>query len=221
MRGPLHGFWSTLLCGALAGAAVPADPGPPGGMAGRLIAHFHMERIPEEGAWFALLYLNEDTLPGGSLPPRYTGHAHRAGSAIVLLETRRDFSALHRLRTDEVWHFYGGSPLELLLLYPDGHGRKVILGNDVLGGQFPQFVVPHDVWQGSAPIGASAAAYSLAGDQLSPAFDAADFEIGYRDELQAVYPAFTREIARLTRREHAHRAAAAAPAAAPVVPVTR
>ncbi len=210
MRARVYGVWLMVLCGGVVVAAAPADDGAPRGMAGRLIAHFHMQRIPEEGPWFALQYLNEDTLAGESLPPRYAGRAHRAGSAIVLVETTRDFSALHRLRTDEVWHFYGGVPLELLLLYPDGHGRKVTLGKDVLGGQFPQFTVPHDVWQASSPLRDSPAAYSLAGDQLSPAFDDADFEMGYRDELEAAYPAYARDIARFTRSGYVHRPAARA-----------
>ena len=99
-------------------------------------------------------------------------------------ETAADFSALHRLQTDEVWHFYGGSPIELLLLYPDGHGQKVILGANVLAGELPQFTVPRAVWQGSTPRGTSPQRHALFGDQLSPAFLYEDFEVGYRDALQ-------------------------------------
>jgi predicted cupin superfamily sugar epimerase len=120
-----------------------------------------------------------------------------------LVETEADFSAMHRLQTDEVWHFYGGAPIDMLLLYPDGHGRKITLGTNVLAGELPQFTVPHGVWQGSAPRGTSERTYSFAGDQLSPGFDYADFEMGYRDALERAYPAFTRDIQRLTRVEFA------------------
>jgi len=181
-------------------------PLPPSGMAGKLIAHYRMQPIPVEGAWFSVTYSTEDSIDGAALPARYAGRSHAAGSAIVVVETPRDFSALHRLRTDEVWHFYGGSPLTMLLLYPDGHGRTVTLGSDVLAGESPQFTVPRGVWQGSAPRASAPGSYSFVGTQMSPAFDAADFEVGYRDELERRYPAFAKQIARLTRAEFAGRA---------------
>jgi uncharacterized protein len=184
-------------------SAAWADAPPPGGLAGELIAHYKMQRIPQEGPWFTLTYQSVDSLDGSALPARFAGRRHAAGSAIVALETAADFSALHRLQTDEVWHFYGGSPIELLLLYPDGHGSKVILGANVLAGELPQFTVPRGVWQGSAPRGTAPQRYSLFGDQLSPAFSSEDFEIGYRDALQKEYPAFAHDIARLTRSEFA------------------
>jgi predicted cupin superfamily sugar epimerase/mannose-6-phosphate isomerase-like protein (cupin superfamily) len=182
---------------AHAGATVPD------GMAGKLIRRYHMQPIPLEGPWFSLTYTSEDTLEAAALPARYGGRPHAAGSAIVVVETPREFSAMHRLRTDEVWHFYDGSPLDLLLLYPDGHGRKITLGADVLAGELRQFTVPHFVWQGSAPRHTSAGTYSFVADQLSPAFDNADFQMGYRDQLQHEYPAFAKDIERLTRVEFA------------------
>jgi uncharacterized protein len=170
-------------------------------MAGRLIAYFQMKRIPQEGAWFSATYTSEDLLDGAMLPPRYAGRPHAAGGAIVVVVTPRDFSAMHRLKTDEVWHFYSGSPLELLLLYPDGRGRTVTLGTNVLGGELAQFTVPKGVWQGAAPVASTASSFSFAGTQMSPGFDSSDFEIGYRDELVRRYPAFAKSIGRLTRAE--------------------
>jgi predicted cupin superfamily sugar epimerase/mannose-6-phosphate isomerase-like protein (cupin superfamily) len=166
-----------------------------------------MQRIAREGAWFSVSYVSEDQIDGYALPKRYAGSPHAAGSAILAVATRRDFSALHRLRSDEVWHFYGGAPLDMLLLYPDGHGRRVRLGPDVSAGEIPQVTVPRGVWQGAMPHGAAPAAYSFFGTQLAPAFDYADFEIGYRDELVRAYPAFARDIGRLTRGEFAVRPA--------------
>lgn len=210
----------TLLGLTLAAAAFGADPtaraAEPAGLAGRLIAHYHMQRVPQEGPWFSLTYASDDSVAGAALPARYAGHRHATGSAIVVVETIADFSAMHRLQSDEVWHFYGGSPLDMLLLYPDGHGRRITLGGDVLAGQLPQFTVPHGVWQGSAPHDGSVKAYSFCGDQLSPAFDYADFEMGYRDTLTAAFPAFAADISRLTRAEFARApAAASTPPAAP------
>jgi len=187
----------------MVGVAAAAEPVLPSGMAGQLIAHYHMQPIPVEGAWFSVTYSSTDAIDGAALPARYAGRSHAAGSAIVVVETPRDFSALHRLQTDEVWHFYGGSPLKMLLLYPDGQGRSVILGANVLAGESPQVTVPRGVWQGSAPRESSAASYSFVGTEMSPAFDAADFAIGYRDELQRLYPKYAKDIERLTRAEYA------------------
>lgn len=186
-----------------------ADPPLPGGMAGKLIDYYHMRPIPQEGAWFSLTYSSDDQIDGAALPSRYARRAHVAGNAIVVIATPANFSAMHRLQTDEVWHFYAGSPLDMLLLYPDGHGRKVTIGANVLAGEFRQFTVPHGVWQGAAPRAASAGAYSFVGTQLSPGFDYGDFEIGYRDELQRGYPAFAQDIEQLTRVEFATKPPAA------------
>lgn len=181
--------------------AAPAQR-PPGGMAGQLIEHYHMQRVPQEGVWFSVSYVSDDGIEGVALPARYAGRKHASGNAILILATRRDFSALHRLQSDEVWHFYGGTPLDLLLLYPDGKGRSVTLGSDVLHGQVPQYTVPHGVWMGAAPRG-KGNAYSFGGTQLAPAFDPVDFEIGYRDTLTRRYPNFAGKIAQLTRAEFA------------------
>jgi predicted cupin superfamily sugar epimerase/mannose-6-phosphate isomerase-like protein (cupin superfamily) len=195
------------ICAALPVAVTSsfANPPTPDGMAAKLIEHYHMQRIPREGAWFSQTYASADQIDGAALPPRYAKHAHPAGSAIVLVATPTDFSALHRLQTDEVWHFYGGAPLDMLLLYPDGHGRKITIGPDALAGEFPQFTVPRGVWQGAAPNAAAAGTYSFAGTQLSPGFEFDDFEIGYRDALQREFPQFSGDIERLTRAEFAAR----------------
>ena len=192
----------SACCSGLAGHA---DPAPPGGVAGTLIRRFHMAPIPQEGAWFGVTYTSNDRIDGAGLPARYGGQSRRVSSAIVALETPRDFSALHRLQSDEVWHFYSGTPLKMLLLYPDGHGETVTLGANVGAGQLPQVTVPRGVWQGSMPRSDAAGTYAFFGTQVSPGFESADFEIGYRDELQRAYPAFAALIGRLTRTEFAHR----------------
>jgi predicted cupin superfamily sugar epimerase/quercetin dioxygenase-like cupin family protein len=207
-RGLMGGI--AVSCLGMAALASAADSPVPSGMAGKLVLHYHMSQVPQEGAWFSQSYSSDDQIDGGALPARYGGRSHAAGNAIVVVETSRDFSAMHRLQTDEVWHFYGGSALDLLLLFPDGQGRRVTLGPHVLSGEVAQLTVPRGVWQGSAPHDSSTGAYSFVGTQLSPGFDAADFEIGYRDELQRRFPAFARDIERLTRTEFAKTPAEAA-----------
>jgi hypothetical protein len=182
-----------------------------------LIDHLKMQRIPHEGAWFAPTYRSDDPISGDAAA--HVAGPHQAYSAIYALETKRDFSALHRLATDELWHFYGGGPLEMLLLYPDGHGETVVIGPDVLAGQRPQFLVPRGVWQGSRPIGSGDDAYAFFGTTLTPGFEYSDYEPGYRDELQARYPAFAAQIAGLTREDSLHRPASPPPSAAAPAPI--
>jgi uncharacterized protein len=174
----------------------------PGGMAQKFIQHFKMEKIPAEGPWFTVTYRSEDVLDSKSLPGRYKS-SRVAGTAIYAVQTKEDFSAIHKLMTDEIWHFYGGDPLEMLLLYPDGRGEIVVIGPDIFKGQHPQFVVPRDVWQGSMPIGPESESYSFFGNTLAPGFEFDDFAMGYRAELQEKYPQFADHIARLTRAEFA------------------
>ena len=192
---------------ALVSAAAPS------GVAAKLIAHYKMEKIPVEGAWFALTYTSGERLAAEALPARY-GAPRAVGGAIYALVTREDFSALHRLKTDEIWHFYSGDPIELLLLHPDGRDELVVLGADGLAGQHPQFTVPAGVWMGARPVKATAEAYGFFGTTMAPGFDYADFEPGYRDELQRAFPARKELIAELTRAELATRPAATTPAAA-------
>lgn len=181
------------------GMPLPADLPP---RAARWIEHFRMELIPEEQAWFAPAYRSDEPLPVAG-PSRYAGPRSLYNSIHCVI-TGRYFSGLHRLATDELWHIYAGDPLEMLLLHPDGRGETVILGGDVAAGQRPQFRVPRGVWQGARPLGDEQAC-TLFGNTMTPGFDYADFEIGYREELQAQYPAFSEEIARLTRAEHQQR----------------
>jgi uncharacterized protein len=169
-------------------SAHPIPPGP----AGRLIRHYKMELIPHEGAWFAPRWVAQARAEGG---------ARAAGSAIMALATRERFSAMHRLRSDETWHFYGGDAAELLVLHPDGRAERVRFGADVFAGEQPQVTVPAGSWMGARPARAGAEAYSFFGCTLSPGFDHADYEPGYRDELQRGWPVEAELIAALTRED--------------------
>jgi len=194
-------------------AAEPAIP--PGAQA--LVEHFGMAGIPHEGAWFIQTH-KSDELIEGALAERYDGPRY-AYTAIYAIFTVADFSAMHRLKTDEIWHFYGGTPSQILMLYPDGSGETKIWGPDVLAGQEPQILVPAGTWMGARPIGDPATAYSFGGNTLSPGFEYADYEPGYRDELIAAYPDFAKEITRLTREDSLTRPAGSPPPAAPAEPI--
>ncbi|MFI5676974.1 cupin domain-containing protein [Streptomyces cellulosae] len=153
-----------------------------------LITHFDLEPIPREGGLF------RQTWAG---PERPDGRPE--GTAIVALLTARpgDFSALHRLPTDEIWHFYLGDPLHLLLLAPDGTSRTAVLGPDVLAGQHVQLTIPAGTWMGGRV--AAGGAWTLFGCTMAPGFTFEGYEHGDAAHLTARYPAEADRIADLCR----------------------
>lgn len=105
-------------------------------------------------------------------------------------------STLHRLKTDEVWHFYLGDPLEMTLLFQDGSSRQVILGQDLFNGQQVQFAVPRGAWQGARLL--PGGSFALVGTTMAPGFTNEDYEPGDRAELLAQYPHERERILALT-----------------------
>jgi predicted cupin superfamily sugar epimerase len=157
-----------------------------------LIAQFGLQPHPKEGGFFRETYRAAEALSAGE---RYNG-SRSVSTAIYYLLTPNTCSALHRLQSDEVFHFYLGSPVRMLQLWSDGRGQEIVLGPDVLHGQQVQVIVPRGVWQGSLlePGGD----FALLGCTVAPGFDYADYEGGRRAELTRQYPAHAELIARLT-----------------------
>src|SRR6516165_12135273 len=116
--------------------------------ADELIRHLGLQPHPKEGGYFRETYRAAEVWPAAALPARY-GRDRQASTAIYYLLTPTTFSALHRLQSDEVFHFYLGDPIRMLQLDADGTGRTVVLGQDVLHGQQLQVLAPRGIWQGS------------------------------------------------------------------------
>jgi predicted cupin superfamily sugar epimerase len=164
----------------------------------KLIEHLGLERLPVEGGYFRQTYCAEEAIPRHALPDRYPADKPFSTAIYYLLTSDPDsFSALHKLPTEEVYHFYLGDPVELLLLYPDGGSKRVILGPDVMNGQQVQFVAPRDVWQGSHLV--AKGQFALLGTTMAPGFTESDYVGGEREELKRRYPAQAELIKRLTR----------------------
>jgi predicted cupin superfamily sugar epimerase len=151
---------------------------------------------PVEGGYFRETYRSTVTLPASALPG-YSG-PRSVSTAIYYLLKPGHVSELHVLPGDEVFHFYLGSPVKMLQLWPEGVGREVVLGPDLAAGQVPQLVVPAGVWQGTRLLGD--VGFALLGCTVAPGFDYADYVGGTRAELTAKWPSFADEIARLTPR---------------------
>jgi len=170
----------------------------PGLTADQIIKLLGLEPLPEEGGLFRQTYRSAEEIPAVALPSRY-GAPRRIATAIYYLLTadRDSFSALHRLKTDEVYHFYLGDPVEMLLLHPEGAGERVVLGQDLAAGQKVQLVVPTGAWQGSRlrPGGR----FALLGTTMAPGYEEEDFELGGREALLRDYPDQAELIRGLTR----------------------
>ena len=160
----------------------------------QLIARLGLRPLPQEGGWFAPVWRSTELAAWDG------GAVRDAASSILYLLAGDEFSALHRLCSDEVWHFHAGDALELLRLDPaSGVGGWTRLGPAVLAGDAPQVVVPRGVWQGArlAPGGR----WALVGCTMVPGWDEADFELGRRAALAAAWPQFAGAIAALTRED--------------------
>jgi uncharacterized protein len=152
--------------------------------------------LPQEGGFYVESYRSAETLSKEHLPARYSGHRALATSIYFLL-TPDSFSAMHRLASDEIWHFYLGDPVEMLQLEERGPGRTLTLGVDLDRGMRPQILVPRGVWQGARLL--PGGEFALLGATVVPGFEFADFELARRESLLASHPQFSSLIARLTR----------------------
>jgi predicted cupin superfamily sugar epimerase len=155
-----------------------------------LIARFDLQKHPE-GGYFKESYRSEEIISQEALPSRYKGDRSFSTSIYFLLPSGT-VSRLHRIASDEVWHFYLGGPLELLQLSTDGKMEKVILGQDLVSGQKVQHAVPAGYWFGARP--AAGSAYSFVGCTVAPGFDFGDFELANPDELCRSFPALKQDI---------------------------
>jgi uncharacterized protein len=165
-------------------------------MLDQIMSFLKLQPLAVEGGFFSAAYRSGHTLSADALPSDYVGRRSLA-TAIYYLLTPETFSALHRLRGDEIFHFYLGDPVEMLMLKEGGAAEAVILGQDLLSNMRLQHVVPAGMWQGSrlAPGGK----FALMGTTMAPGFDPADYEVGDRDALTARYPGYAPLIAMLTR----------------------
>jgi len=154
-----------------------------------------------EGGWFREVYRATETIPHASLPDRFAGSRSHS-TAIYFLLRGTDYSALHTIKQDEVWHFYDGATLTLHLVDPDGRYSTVTLGRDPMSGEVPMAVI-NAGWLFGATVDpvnpVNPTSYALVGCTVAPGFDFADFDMPQRDVLLERYPQHREIVERLTR----------------------
>ena len=130
------------------------------------------------------------------MPHIYEGDRVYSTAIYYLLEGDQ-VSLFHKLKSDEVWHFYAGSTLALHLLKPDKSYAKILIGNNIAADEVPQIVIPRNCWFGANLI--NPGSYAFMGATVAPGFDFKDFELGHRDYLLKDYPEQRELILRLTK----------------------
>ncbi|WP_299365927.1 cupin domain-containing protein [Winogradskyella sp.] len=148
-----------------------------------------------EGGYFKETYRSTGFIEQDSLDTAY-GSKRNYSTCIYFLLTSESFSALHRIKQDEIWHFYEGSPIRLHMISNNGEYSEHIIGNNFGKGEVPQFVVPGGYWFAAEVIEQDA--YALVGCTVSPGFSFEDFELKSRKELTELFPNLEYTIAKLT-----------------------
>ena len=149
-----------------------------------------------EGGSYRQTYSAPISIARAHLPGTFQGNRPTSTAIYFLLEEDQ-FSAMHRIASDELWHFYSGSAITVDVIEPDGGHSEIHLGSDPDAGEVFQAAVRGGRWFASRVRDPKW--FALAGCTVSPGFDFADFELGKRAELVRLYPQHQKLIESLTR----------------------
>ena len=158
-----------------------------------LVEKFQLLPHPE-GGYYKETYRSKELLPKNALPTRFDGDRNFSTAIFFLLE-QNNFSAFHRIQSDECWHFYAGNSLLVHVIHPNGKYECITLGNNLQNDETFQAVVPAGSWFASETSGR----FSFVGCTVAPGFDFADFELAKADELTKQFPKMGELIRRLCR----------------------
>jgi len=162
----------------------------------QLVTLYNMQPHPE-GGYYKETYRSAESINQTALPKRFLGDRSFSTAIYFLLE-QGNFSAFHKIRSDECWHFYAGETLEVYVIHYNGKLEVVKLGNDISMGENFQYVVPAECWFASRP--AKDTDFCFVGCTVSPGFNFVDFELAKADELVGAYPEHERVIRSLCRQ---------------------
>ena len=148
-----------------------------------------------EGGYYKEIYRAGELILPDHLPKRYNSSRAFSTSIYFLLEGNQ-FSSFHRLKSDELWHFYDGSTLIIYTIDEKGELKKIKMGKESNEGEFFQIQIKQNIWFGAELHDQSS--FALIGCTVAPGFEFADFELGKRDMLFNLYPEHKNIIKKLT-----------------------
>ena len=158
------------------------------------VEHLGMQAHPE-GGWYKETYRSKDAIPSSVLDE--FGGDRSFSTGIYFLLTKENFSAFHRIKSDEMWHFYDGDGLTVHEIRANGDYIEHKLGLDLEKGEQPQLVIVANSWFASEVK--KGGNWCLVGCTVSPGFDFKDFELAERESLIQQYPDHVERITQLTR----------------------
>jgi uncharacterized protein len=158
----------------------------------------HLQLIRHvEGGWYCEVYRSAMSIPGQALTPAFSGSRSACTHIYFLLE-KDNFSAFHRIKSDEIWHFYSGDPIVIYEISDNGELTAHLLGNDPSKGHSLSCVIKAGNWFASKV--ADGGEYGLAGCTVAPGFDFNDFELARKEELSKQFPRYSELINSLCRQ---------------------
>lgn len=161
----------------------------------KILDYYQLQAHPE-GGYYKETYRSEENIKTGLSTAAFPEN-RSYGTAIYFLLAGGDFSAFHRIKSDEIWHFYAGGPLFIHIINPQGQLTTVTLGSDIAAGQTFQAIVFAGCWFASEPVNKES--FSFVGCTVAPGFEFEDFELTEENELSALFPQYADLIKRLTR----------------------
>jgi len=156
----------------------------------KIIKLFRMKPLPNEGGFYTETYRCPEKIRLKTIGSR------NISTAILYLLTPDTRSKLHRLKHDEIFHFYLGDPVTMLLLHPNGKTEIITLGPDILKGHRVQTTIPRNTWQGC--LLKKRGKFALLGTTVAPGFDFNDFQLADRNNLLKKFPSQKSLITKLT-----------------------
>jgi len=149
-----------------------------------------------EGGYFREIYRSSESICNENLPSRYDSKRSFSTSIYYLLAGEQ-VSRFHRLKSDEIWHFYKGATLVIHCLNEKTGYRQLKIGLDFQNNTFPQYVIKKGTWFAAEVEDKNS--YSLIGCTVAPGFEYEDFELASRSQLIEIFPQSEELIIRFTK----------------------
>lgn len=163
----------------------------------QIIKKLDLIPLPEEGGYYRETFRSSNIDAPARMFGIQSNGTRVASTAIYYLVTPDSFSALHKVASDEVFHFYAGDPAEMIQIDEEGNLTRHILGSDIANGQSPQVIVRKGVWQGLKLK--KGGKWALMGTTVAPGFEFEDFQLGEQKDLINLFPQHESDIKLFTR----------------------